>query len=199
VVSAWTDVFAPALRRRGEQFERTADGIAAEHLLSECLRAALSTVTGRHRRWTRNRPVLLATPDGEQHTLPLQAMAAALAEMHRHSVLLGASVPPQALLDAAARLDPTVIFLWAHTPATAQRAELADLRRHRHLDASTLVLGGPGWPTGTASRVDDLAEAVHACTTPHYPSRRDSDTDPVWHPDPLDRTSHARHPPAHEL
>jgi hypothetical protein len=169
VVSAWTDVFAPALRRRGEQFEQTANGIAAEHLLSECLRAALSSVTGRRRRWTRYPPVLLAAPDGEQHVLPLQAMAAALAQAHRHSVLLGASVPPQALLDAAARLDPTVIFLWAHTPDTARRAELAELRRHLH--ASTLVLGGPGWPTGTANRVDDLASAVHACTTPHFPSR----------------------------
>lgn len=171
VVPAWTDVFAPALRRRGERFARTADGIAAEHLLSECLRAALTTVTLRRRRWTRYPPVLLAAPDGEQHVLPLQALAAALAEVHRHCVLLGASVPPRALLDAATRLDPTVIFLWAHSPATARDAEIAGLRRHRNLDASTLVLGGPGWPPDTAGHVIDLIGAVHACTTPVFPSR----------------------------
>jgi hypothetical protein len=174
VVAAWTDVFAPALRRQGERFERTADGIAAEHLLSECLRAALSTVVWRRRRWTRGPPVLLAAPDGEQHVLPLQSLAAALAEVHRHSVLLGASVPPRALLDAVTRLDPTVVFLWAQTPGAARRAELAALRRHRHLDASSLVLGGPGWPTGAAGRVADLAHAVHACTAPVFPHRRGS-------------------------
>lgn len=174
VVAAWTDLFAPALRRRGERFERSADGIAAEHLLSECLRAALSTVVSRRRRWTRGPPVRLAAPDAEQHVLPLQALAAALADVHRHSVLLGASVPPRALLDAVTRLDPTVVFLWAQTPGTARRAELTALRRHRHLDASSLVLGGPGWPTGAAGRVPDLAGAVHACTTPVFPHRRGS-------------------------
>lgn len=171
VVAAWTDVLAPALRRRGEHYERTADGIAAEHLLSECLRAALSAVIWRRRRWTLHPPVLLAAPDGEQHVLPLHALAAALAEDHRHSTLLGASVPSRALRDAADRLDPTVIFLWAHSPVTAKRADVTGLRRHRHLDASTLVLGGPGWRPDAAGLVDDLAAAVRACTAPDLPPR----------------------------
>lgn len=170
VVTAWTDLLAPALRHRGERFARTADGIAAEHLLSECLRAALSAVTWRRRRFTRYPPVLLAAPDGEQHVLPLQALAAALAEVHHRSVLLGASVPPRALLDAATRLDPTVVFLWAHTSVTAHRADIPALRRDRHLDASTLVLGGPGWPPDTTGRVHDLAGALHACTAPVEPA-----------------------------
>ncbi|MDT7552626.1 MAG: MerR family transcriptional regulator, light-induced transcriptional regulator, partial [Pseudonocardiales bacterium] len=146
VVGAWTDLLAPALRRRGERFDRTADGVAAEHLLSECTRTALSAVIWRRRRWNRCPPVLLAAPDGEQHVLPLLALAAALAEVHQPSVLLGASLPPRALLDAATQLEPTVIFLWAHTPDTARRAELTMLRHHPDLDQTTLVLGGPGWP-----------------------------------------------------
>lgn len=174
VVCAWTDILAPALRRRGERFDRTADGVAAEHLLSECIRTALSAVIWRRRRWNRCAPVLLAAPDGEQHVLPLQALAAALAEVHQPSVLLGASLPPQALLDAATQLEPIVIFLWAHTPDTARRAELTMLRRHPSLDQTTLVLGGPGWPLRTAGQVGDLPAALHACTKPTLPARRGS-------------------------
>lgn len=174
VVSAWTDILAPALRRRGERFERTADGISAEHLLSECVRTALSTVMWRRRRWNRCPPVLLAAPDGEQHVLPLYALAAALSEVHQPSVLLGASVPPQALLAAVAQLEPTVIFLWAHTPDTARHAALAALRRDSGLDHTTVVLGGPGWPRRTTGHVDDLAAAVQACTRPTLPVRHES-------------------------
>ena len=174
VVSAWTDILAPALRRRGERFDLTADGIAAEHVLSECLRSVLSTVMWRRRRWNRCPPVLLAAPDGEQHVLPLYALAAALSEVHQPSVLLGASVPPRGLLDAVTRLAPDVIFLWAHTPETARHAALATLRRHRGLGQTTLVLGGPGWPRRTTGQVDDLAAAVHACTRPTLPIRREA-------------------------
>jgi hypothetical protein len=171
VVGAWTDVLAPALRRRGERFDQTADGVAAEHLLSECTRTALSAVIWRRRRWDRCPPVLLAAPDGEQHVLPLHALAAALAEVHQRSVLLGASLPPQALFDAAAQLEPTVIFLWAHTSDTAQAAELTLLRRHPGIEETTLVLGGPGWPLRTAGQVGDLSAALHACTKPTLPAR----------------------------
>jgi MerR family transcriptional regulator, light-induced transcriptional regulator len=174
VVSTWTDVLAPALRRRGEQFTRTANGIAAEHLLSACTSAALSAVTWRRRRWNCVPPVLLAAPDGEQHVLPLQALAAALAEIHQPSVLLGASVPPRALLDAATQLEPTVIFLWAHSPGAARRADLALLRRRPVLEPPTLILGGPGWPRGSAGQVVDLAAAVQACTGPTLPVLRGS-------------------------
>jgi hypothetical protein len=174
VVGAWTDLLAPALRRRGERFDQTADGVAAEHLLSECARVALSALIWRRRRWNRCPPVLLAAPDGEQHVLPLHALAAALAEVHQPSVLLGASLPPRALLDAVTRLGPTVVFLWAHTPDTAQRAELTMLRRHPRLDQTTLVLGGPGWPLQTVGQVDDLAAALLACTSPTFPAHRGS-------------------------
>jgi hypothetical protein len=65
-------------------------------------------------------PILIAAPDEEQHVLPLHALAAALAELNRPSVLLGASVPSAALVAAAARIAPPVIFLWSHHPDTAR-------------------------------------------------------------------------------
>jgi hypothetical protein len=166
VVAAWTDVLAPALRLRGERFGRTADGINVEHLLSECIRAALSALTWQPRRRRRVRPVLLAAPDGEQHVLPLHALAAALAERDRPSVLLGASVPPQALADSTARLDPQAIFLWSHTPGTAIRPAPPSIGAHHDATPPTLVVGGPGWPARATGLVTTLAEALHACT-PH--------------------------------
>jgi len=171
------------VRRRGERVDRTADGIAAEHLLSECVRTALSAVMWRRRRWNRGPPVLLAAPDGEQHVLPLWALAAALAEVHQPSVLLGASVPPRALLDAVTQLEPTVIFLRAHTSDTARHGTLATLRRHRGLDHTTLVLGGPGWPRRTPGQVGDLAAAVQA-PDPHFPFGANRGCDPISRRDP---------------
>ncbi|MFC4945019.1 hypothetical protein [Pseudonocardia sp. GCM10023141] len=89
-------------------------------------------------------------------------------------MLLGASVPPQALLDAAGRLEPTVIFLWAHSRHTARQDELATLRRHPSLEHTTLVLGGPGWPQRTGGQLLDLAAAVLACTSPILSQRHGS-------------------------
>ncbi len=168
VVSAWTDVLAPALRLRGEQFGRTADGINVEHLLSECIRAALSAVAWKPRRWLRVRPVLLAAPDGEHHILPLHALAAALAERNRPSVLLGASVPQRALADSVSRLRPVAVFLWSHAPEPSRQTEPAAVLIHRD-PTPPLLVGGPGWPERATGRVDTLGEALHACSAPTRP------------------------------
>lgn len=165
VVETWTELLTPALTRQGELFDRTANGISAEHLLSECIRSALSAVVSRRRRWDRCRPVLLAGADGEQHVLPLYALGAALAEVSQPSVLLGAAVPSRALFDAADRLNPGVIFLWSQLPDTARRADLPVIGQNQHHGAPTLVLGGPGWPPPTTGRVGNLIAAVDACTT----------------------------------
>jgi hypothetical protein len=170
VVRAWTDVLAPALRLRGEQFARTGNAINAEHLLSECIRAALSTVAWRQRRWRRMPVVLLAAPDGEHHVLALHALAAALAEVRRHSVLLGSSVPPRALVDSVARLDPSATFLWSHSVETAHRPDFTSIRRRTGQAEPAVVLGGPGWPHESAEKVDDLTQALQACVLPTLPS-----------------------------
>jgi hypothetical protein len=58
-------------------------------------------------------PTLIVAPDGEQHVLPLHALAAGRAELNRPNVLLGASVPSTALAAAAARVARAAIFLWS--------------------------------------------------------------------------------------
>ena len=152
----------------GERHARTGGCVAVEHLLTECARAALSAVTGRARRWDGYPPVLLACPDREQHTLPLHALGAALAEFGRPCLLLGASVPAVELASAARRTAPRAVFLWAQTPATARPADLDGLPRRR--PAIPVVVGGPGWRTrslpAAVIRVDSLAAAIAAVSHP---------------------------------
>jgi DNA-binding transcriptional MerR regulator len=170
VVPTWTDLITPALRRAGERFARSSDGIQSEHVLSESIRAALGDVVRRDRHWEPVPPILIAAPDGEQHVLPLHALAAGLAELNRPSVLLGASVPSAALVAAAARVAPAVIFLWSHDPATAQRVDLTGAPTGTSRTGPALVLGGPGWPRRlprwAASLVDDLPAALRVCLDP---------------------------------
>jgi MerR family transcriptional regulator, light-induced transcriptional regulator len=167
VVTTWTDLITPALRRAGERFARSADGIQSEHVLSESIRAALGDVVRRDRHWEPVPPVLIAAPDGEQHVLPLHALAAALAELNRPSVLLGASVPSAALVAAAARVAPAAIFLWSHDPATARRIDLTGGPTTTGRTRPPLLLGGPGWPhrlpRWADALVDDLRTALRAC------------------------------------
>jgi hypothetical protein len=106
--------------------------------------------------------VLLAATDEEQHTLPLEALAAALAEAGVPTRLLGARVPPTALADAIARTGPDVVILWSQTRATgnpAQLTRLADTPRPPLMIAAA----GPGWPPNLppdVSRLTTLTEAV---------------------------------------
>ena len=175
VVAAWTNVLAPALRLRGVEYDRTANGINVEHLLSECTRAGLSALAWGRGARLRGRPVLLAAPEGEQHVLSLYALAAALSEAGLPSVLLGASVPQRALSDSAAQLSPAAVFLWSSAPGTAREPDLDTIRRdheQRRDDAPPVaVLGGPGWSLRSDHRVDDLAAALQACSEPTVPSR----------------------------
>jgi DNA-binding transcriptional MerR regulator len=169
VVTTWNELITPALRRAGERFARSGDGIQSEHVLSESIRAALGDVVRRDRAWEPVPPILVAAPDGEQHVLPLHALAAGLAELCRPSVLLG-PIPSAALVAAAARVEPRVIFLWSHDPATARRVDLTGAPTTTSRTGPALVLGGPGWtrrlPRWAASLVDDLPAALRVCLDP---------------------------------
>jgi hypothetical protein len=68
---------------------------------------------------------------GEQHSLPLYALAAALAELQVETRMLGARTPPQALADAVSRTGPAAVFVWSQTAATGDPAQLAGLPRQR--------------------------------------------------------------------
>ncbi|MFE6748209.1 sigma-70 family RNA polymerase sigma factor [Kitasatospora purpeofusca] len=179
VVDAWTEVMMPALQAVGRKW--AVDGehyVEVEHLLSwhvsSVLRgAAVEAVPVRP-----VRPVLLAATPGEQHTLPLEATAAALTERGLPFRMLGAAVPPRALLDAVHRLGPGAVMIWSQDRQTADRglvrqvsAEVWGARGSR--GRAAVVAAGPGWgrtgspgeavtPRTLARAVDLLEEAITA-------------------------------------
>jgi DNA-binding transcriptional MerR regulator len=140
VVRAWTAVIAPALRDLGSQYATAGRYIAAEHLLSGAVSTALGHVPRPH---TRSR-ILLACAPAEQHSLPLEALAAALAERDVASRMLGARVPTNALRDALARTGPAAVLIWAHAPETADYDHIATIAGTRPRPA-IVAAGGPGW------------------------------------------------------
>lgn len=122
--------------------------------------------------WHSRHPVgpgaLLACADEEQHTLPLEALSAALAEAGVTSRLLGARVPPAALAAAIERTGPSAVVLWSHTSATADPDQLLTARSGRHRPVLVLAIG-PGWavadlPAGV-DHCASLADAVARCRT----------------------------------
>lgn len=143
VIQAWTDLLVPVLVGVGERYAATGRYIEVEHLLSRSVSEALGAVT-RPVAYGVSPQVLLACADEEQHSLPLEALAAALAERGAACRLLGARVPTAALVDAVARTGPLAVVLWSQLPATGQPGQLHTLMAGvRH--AMLLIAAGPGW------------------------------------------------------
>jgi len=165
VVAAWEDAIMPVLIGIGERYEATKKLIEVEHLVSRTITEVLGAVA---RPPSRDVPqVLLAAADEEQHTLPLEALAAALAEAGVPTRLLGARVPPQALANAISRTGPIAVVIWSQTPTTADPGQLTKILADSHRPL-LVAAAGPGWtkddlPTG-ATMLGSLTEAAATLT-----------------------------------
>ncbi|MFE9428687.1 MerR family transcriptional regulator [Kitasatospora sp. NPDC006697] len=170
VVEAWTEVMMPALRAVGRKW--AVDGeqyVEVEHLLSWHVSTVLRGAAVAPSATRSAPPVLLAATPAEQHTLPIEATAAALAERGLPFRMLGAAVPPRALLDAVHRLGPGAVMVWSQDPRSADRELIGRVGASswgpRGARGGALVVAaGPGWgrtgpPAGTASP-HTLAAAV---------------------------------------
>ncbi len=142
-VRTWEDLLVPVLSGLGTRFEHTGTCVEAEHLLSVATIAEFSRRAADLPGQVEHRAVLLASAEGEQHSLPLHALAAALAERGIDSRVLGPDLPYFALAAAVRRIGPGVVFLWSQAPATGDPAVLPDLFPRR--PGARLILGGPGW------------------------------------------------------
>ncbi|MDQ1713680.1 MAG: MerR family transcriptional regulator, light-induced transcriptional regulator [Frankiaceae bacterium] len=161
VIATWELLLAPALRAIGVRWASTGQGVEVEHLLAEAAIGVFNAVLST--RPAASRATLLACADGERHSLPLHALAAALAERGTGSRLLGAALPPDALAAAVRRTGPAALVLYAHTQEHAVPALLDAVPAMRPRTA--VLVGGAGWvpdalPDGV-TYVHDLAEAVH--------------------------------------
>lgn len=167
VVQTWDTMLRPVLVAVADRWACTGKGVEVEHLLSECAIRVLDAAhtTGSHPR--NLRPVLLACVPGEWHSLPLSALAAALAEHGVASHLLGAAMPERALHAAVRRCAPAAVVLWAVAPVPDLNQLVQRLPRTR--PGCRWFVAGPGF-TGMdfpqrITPLDSLATAVTAVKT----------------------------------
>jgi DNA-binding transcriptional MerR regulator len=161
VVETWNRLLCPVLIGIGERHSVTQRLIDVEHLLSRSISEVLARVP---RRLNGGPPrVLLTCANEEQHTLPLEALGAALIERGCGSRLLGARVPPPALDDAVRRIGPAAVVVWSHAPTTGDPEQLGRLLAARPRP-SLVAAAGPGWPDDGlppgVERPRDLGEAL---------------------------------------
>ncbi|MFJ1755458.1 MerR family transcriptional regulator [Kitasatospora sp. NPDC088134] len=150
-VRAWTEVMMPALRAAGRKW--AVDGeqyVEVEHLLSWHVSAALRSAAIAPAAYREGPPALLAALPGEQHTLPLEAVAAAMAARGLPYRMLGAAVPPRALVDAVERLGPSAVLLWSQSretadPRLAHRIGGTEWGPAGSRTSPLLITAGPGW------------------------------------------------------
>lgn len=155
VAGAWAGLMCPALRGIGHRHASTGRYVEVEHLLSR----AVSTALARVERPRAAPAVLLACAPDEQHTLPIEALAAALAARGAASRVLGARVPAAAIT----RTGPRAVVLWAHSPGTADVGQVQAVLAVGPRPA-LVAAAGPGWdhdrlPAGVRSPAD-LAQAL---------------------------------------
>ncbi|MFG1612234.1 MerR family transcriptional regulator [Nonomuraea wenchangensis] len=157
----WEGLVLPAFDAVCRRQDDSGAGIDVEHLLSDRILAALHRHTLRQAAPSGRRPVLLACAEDEQHTLPVHALSAALAEEGVETRVLGARTPYAALAHAMRRLHPAAVFVWSQQELTGATTPLAALPRLR--PAARLIVGGRGWygalPEGVI-RVDTFREAL---------------------------------------
>jgi hypothetical protein len=142
------DVMVPTLHAVGRKWASSGDRyVEVEHLLSW----HVSTTLRRHVRLPAPRhdttapgPVVPACVPGEQHTLPLEALTAALGELGLPARMFGAAAPAEALTGAVGRLGPAAVVLWAQAHSTAS----LPLARHALGSEGRLATAAPraGWP-----------------------------------------------------
>ncbi|HST49799.1 MerR family transcriptional regulator [Jatrophihabitans sp.] len=164
-VRTWNEVLRPLLASIGMRWVRA--GVDVEHVFTEAIMDALRGYRAFLPRPMPGRPVLLACAPDEQHTLPLHALAAALAELRTPVRVLGGRVPTDALVSAARRTGAGAVFLWRHSEeglpplSQAELEQIGSLTRSR--PTRRLVVGGLAWQ-GTVlpgtSHAGDLETAV---------------------------------------
>ncbi|MEV5268101.1 MerR family transcriptional regulator [Streptomyces werraensis] len=171
LVAAWTEVIVPTLQAVGRKWESSGERyVEVEHFLSwhvsgALRRAAPDTVPDRPGATT-----VLACVPGENHTLALEVLNAALAERGIPVRMFGGALPVESLSAAVRRTGPAAVALWAQSRTTASRP----LAQHvaamewgvRGARRSPLVLTlGPGWsgrPVPGTARPHGLADTVQA-------------------------------------
>ncbi|QEU89767.1 MerR family transcriptional regulator [Streptomyces kanamyceticus] len=151
LVVAWEELMVPALHAVGRKWESAGDRyVEVEHLLSWHIQTALRRVTSTTAEADPAPPVVLACVPGEQHSLALDALTAALAERGRPLRMFGAALPVPALTAAVRRIGPCAVVLWSQARSTAsvplaQHVAAARWGVKGARGRPAVILAGPGW------------------------------------------------------
>ncbi|MGW5878952.1 MerR family transcriptional regulator [Nocardiopsis terrae] len=176
-VAVWENLAMPLLYGMGRKWEDTRRYVEVEHLLSWAVSSALRRVppgtparSGPGHAPGSGRPVVLACAPHEMHSLPVEALAAALREAGRAHRVLGPCTPTEAVVRTVRRTGPSAVVLWCHTRGEQGTGTLlaaagaADAARE-HVG---LYTAGPGWRGVRAARrfadghLGSLTEAMAA-------------------------------------
>ena len=160
VIWAWSNVIVPALQIVGDKWNETDSGIEVEHLLSEVIESQLRIITGANFEPVNPRPVLLCCTTHELHTLPIYAIAAALATKQIGCRILGARLPIDSLLSAAKKIGPSAILVWSQTRGTEEPTIWNQLQEQR--PGLVKIAAGPGW---TVQLPDDVKQPASLIET----------------------------------
>lgn len=144
VIDTWDGIIVPVLAAIGDKWSNTGRGVETEHALSAAVQEVLGSWIQACAPSPPGRAVILACVPGEQHALPLWAVAGALAERGVAARILGPNLPEDALGRVITRLGPAVVMLWSQVPQCADADIIEHLPATR--PAPTVLVGGPGWP-----------------------------------------------------
>ncbi len=170
VVAAWEDLAMPLLYGMGRKWEDTRRYVEVEHLLSWCVSSALRRVAAPADTGSAGRPTVLACGPGQMHSLPMEALAAALRERGVPRRVLGPCTPVAATVRAVRRTGPRAVVLWSHAGNADDVAALRAAVRAAAGSAQTTAVytAGPGWrtlgaaPGLAAGHLGSLTDAVRA-------------------------------------
>lgn len=169
LITAWTEVIMPTLQAVGRKWESSGERyVEVEHFLSWHVSGALRRHASPAPADRPGAVTVLACVPAENHTLPLEVFAAALAERNLPVRMFGGALPVESLVAAVRRTGPAAVGLWAQSRTTASRP----LAQHvaaiewgvRGARRKPVVMAlGPGWAGQRAPGLphpSGLAEAV---------------------------------------
>jgi DNA-binding transcriptional MerR regulator len=157
VVACWDRVVRPVLAAVAGHWADPGESVAVEHLLHECVLAAMVAATPLLGPTRNRQPVLLSCAPEERHSLPLYALRAALARREVATHMLGAALPADALASAVRRTAPLAVVVWAQLPRYGDPAVFDRIPDARAFGC------GPGWAAvlpENVERLDGLGAAV---------------------------------------
>lgn len=149
VLMTWEQLIRPVWSRLRNRRDDTGLSLGSELIFGRAMTEALVRI--RPRPTVYGPTVLLACANEKHRTLPLDVLAAALAESGANCCVLGARVPAQAVAAAIGGLRPGMVIIWSQTSETADPAEL--LRIIAAPTTSTLIAAGPGWDAVAVPRL----------------------------------------------